>query len=371
MLGLVIAAAFVSGSILTLAVVSAEEELIPSWIRSVAGFWADRQISDKEFIGALQFLIKEEILIIPQDVGSQPSSVIVTTPSPIIPSEPSSVLTTKPSSTKKYQPNLEAFEIQGGNTVTLVTILTSYGKSVPVTGEIFMEIFDFDDEEIFSQKKYITPQIFEDYGNEVGGESATGFKWIIRNSKFKTSINEDKIYFNGLGTMKLIFKDSETTYENEILLDHLPINEGFFNAKTGFIDNFEVNKVLDVGPFFVTVKDVGRYMGTESETTASKEFFKVNLNTKFKFIEGVTFNLDEMYIIDEKNNFYSSDYSSVENLKNVFLSESYEYEGGNGYVLFEKIPSDVSNIKLTLKITRIEGDVSDTHYEDEIEISLR
>ena len=68
--------AFVLGSIITLAAVSAEEELIPSWIRNTAGFWADRQISDREFIAALQFLIKEEILIVPQDVGSQPSSLL-------------------------------------------------------------------------------------------------------------------------------------------------------------------------------------------------------------------------------------------------------------------------------------------------------
>jgi len=39
--------------------------------------------------------------------------------------------------------------------------------------------------------------------------------------------------------------------------------------------------------------------------------------------------------------------------------------------LFEEIPPDVSDITLTLKITKVEGDVSDSHYEDEIEISLR
>ena len=36
--------------------VSAEEGLIPSWIKSTAGFWVDGQIGDSEFIGALQFL---------------------------------------------------------------------------------------------------------------------------------------------------------------------------------------------------------------------------------------------------------------------------------------------------------------------------
>ena len=44
---------------------SAEEGLIPSWIRNTAGFWVDRQISDTEFINALQYLVKEGILVIP------------------------------------------------------------------------------------------------------------------------------------------------------------------------------------------------------------------------------------------------------------------------------------------------------------------
>jgi hypothetical protein len=45
---------------------SAEEDLIPSWIKNTAGFWVDGQISDSEFIKALQFLVEKEILIIPQ-----------------------------------------------------------------------------------------------------------------------------------------------------------------------------------------------------------------------------------------------------------------------------------------------------------------
>jgi len=45
--------------------VSAAEELIPSWIKTTAGFWVDGAISDSEFISALQFLVKEGILFIP------------------------------------------------------------------------------------------------------------------------------------------------------------------------------------------------------------------------------------------------------------------------------------------------------------------
>lgn len=41
--------------------------LIPSWIKNTASFWVDDQISDKEFLNALQFLINEGILVIPSE----------------------------------------------------------------------------------------------------------------------------------------------------------------------------------------------------------------------------------------------------------------------------------------------------------------
>ena len=47
--------------------VSAEEGLIPAWIKSTASFWVDGDISDSEFITALQFLVKEGILVIPSE----------------------------------------------------------------------------------------------------------------------------------------------------------------------------------------------------------------------------------------------------------------------------------------------------------------
>jgi len=338
--------------------VSAEEGLIPSWIKNTAGFWVDNQISDSEFIAALQFLVKERILVIPQsDIVSESTSKVTITQNIIA---------------EKYRPNLEAFYVQGNTFWVLVSITDSAGKFVSVNGEIAIMLTDFDDREIFNRKKYVVPDSFSEITNEVSSKTVKGFNWNIDFGKVAKPLSEESLYNEGLGTMKITFTDSTQSYENEIQLSHLPINEGFGLADTGFIDNFEVNKILDVGPFYITVKNVGRYIGEDvTKGDKLKEFFKVNLNTKFKFVEGVTFILDEIYIMDKNNVLYSSDARSIDNLKNVFLGKSYEYEGGNGYVLFEEIPSDVTQIKLVLKITRVEGDVSDTHFEDEIEISLR
>ena len=45
--------------------VSADESLIPFWIKNTAKFWVDDQISDREFISALQYLVQQGILTIP------------------------------------------------------------------------------------------------------------------------------------------------------------------------------------------------------------------------------------------------------------------------------------------------------------------
>jgi len=46
---------------------SAEEGLIPSWIKNTVSFWVEDEVSDTEFVNAMQFLIKEEIIEVPSE----------------------------------------------------------------------------------------------------------------------------------------------------------------------------------------------------------------------------------------------------------------------------------------------------------------
>ncbi len=327
-----------------------------------AGFWVNDQVSDSEFISALQFLVKEGILEIPDEKPAT-SPIVVTPPTTTPPPTTSPI-------TGKYLPTLVAFNIEGDRTSLLISILGSNGKPVRAAGELIIERYDHDGYERFSEKKYVNVDNFEDYTNEISGETTKAFRWVIPVTRL--SYSDYLTGFNGLGTMKIIFKEKDQTYENEVEVNYLPLNEGYLNEDTGFIDNFEVNKILDVGPFFVTVAEVGRYMGEDiSKGDAPKEFFKVNLKSKVKYIEGVTYILDEMYMLDNKNNIYSSDDSTSGMLVSLF-SGKVDYDVGRyGYVIFEKVPSDITDLKLVLKITRVEGDVSNTHFEDEIDISLR
>lgn len=49
--------------------VSGEEALIPSWIKNTAGFWVDDQVSDVEFLNAIEFLVNQGIISVSDEHG--------------------------------------------------------------------------------------------------------------------------------------------------------------------------------------------------------------------------------------------------------------------------------------------------------------
>ena len=71
-------AVFVCMSVMLIPInVYAEEQTIPSWIKQIAVFWGNGQISDAEFITALQYLIQVGILTVPASDIMQESGVDV------------------------------------------------------------------------------------------------------------------------------------------------------------------------------------------------------------------------------------------------------------------------------------------------------
>jgi len=60
----VIAVAILSITIIS---ISAEEELIPSWIKNTASFWIDGGVSDLEFLNAIEFLVNDGIIQVHTD----------------------------------------------------------------------------------------------------------------------------------------------------------------------------------------------------------------------------------------------------------------------------------------------------------------
>jgi len=51
-----------------------DETSIPAWIKNNAGWWASDQIPDSAFLQGIQFLIKEEVIVIPHTETSESSS---------------------------------------------------------------------------------------------------------------------------------------------------------------------------------------------------------------------------------------------------------------------------------------------------------
>ena len=334
----------------------AEGQALPSWIKTIAGFWSQDQISDDEFVGALQYLVKEGILVIPTEVQNdlpiQKDDVSDTSPVP------------SPNLSQKLTPQMNAAYLQGDNLLVLVSLTDPQGNTVESNGEFTLKFLDEDDHELFSEKKYLTNDVFQEKTNDVSGETITAIQYNIGKGKFRDT-NWSLGWYQGYEDIyvQLIFTDTaKTTQTNYFSLSHLPLNEGYFGEDTGFVKTYETNGVLNVGPFFIKISQVGPYMSDFDGL--DDQYFRVNLETQYKQVSNVIFTIDEMYILDDKNNLYSPEEDSFDDLKKAFLID-------NGYVLFEDIPSSASKITVYLKITVIELDDSDTVYQDNAEITLK
>ena len=51
---------------------SAEEQVIPSWIKLTAVWWGEDKISDQDFVNSLQYLVEKKILEVPPTVSVEP-----------------------------------------------------------------------------------------------------------------------------------------------------------------------------------------------------------------------------------------------------------------------------------------------------------
>ena len=50
------------------------EQSVPNWFKQTAIFWANGQVSTEEFVDAIEFLIKEQVILVPSFSSLQPSN---------------------------------------------------------------------------------------------------------------------------------------------------------------------------------------------------------------------------------------------------------------------------------------------------------
>lgn len=79
--------------------ITAESELVPSWIKNTAGYWADDQISDVEFMNAIEYLISQGTIQVPNLSGSVDVDTITIG---FIPTEKADELTPKAEDLKMF-----------------------------------------------------------------------------------------------------------------------------------------------------------------------------------------------------------------------------------------------------------------------------
>jgi predicted house-cleaning noncanonical NTP pyrophosphatase (MazG superfamily) len=54
--------------------VADSKSTVPNWVKNNAKWWSDGTISDSDFATGLEYLIKENVIDVPQDITSQGTS---------------------------------------------------------------------------------------------------------------------------------------------------------------------------------------------------------------------------------------------------------------------------------------------------------
>jgi len=77
---------------------SAQSDSVPAWIKNTAGWWADDQISETEFVNSMEYLIDSGII----DVSSEQNFDVTELTIGFIPSEKADELTPKAESFARF-----------------------------------------------------------------------------------------------------------------------------------------------------------------------------------------------------------------------------------------------------------------------------
>ena len=334
------------------------DEKIPSWVKTIAGLWANDVISDDEYLEIMQFLISNGLLIIPQEKTLTDTSFRPT-------EQAYPAVSTNPFANPilQYTPDLAMFEEEGRYIKALVTLKSRNGNYIEKDGKYSIVVFNAVGNEVYSDRKYVDRTTFGDYymPND-NNKLERGFEWFMHPTKFKGSATHS-------GTVQLTFHDkSGINYKNSIPYENLP----FDYAPKQSIDNsfpnyIEVNENLVVGPFLVKVNKVGHFQ--KQTFGQQEELFRVDLSVENNRGTPVKFVIDDVIIMDQNLKLYSANVESMEFLEELILPEGIR----EGSIMFENVPSYLSKIKLFLSVEVLEDiNLTDSYkYNDIIEISLR
>jgi len=352
--GHILAVFFIGISLITILSISAEQSLIPAWIKTTASFWVNDQVSDQEFLNAIQFLINNGMI----EVSPQPAAPVATyTPPPTPSYTPPAVATFHPSSEGVfYKENFNIFE-------GFFVLRTDSGKTVTANGQLFLKIINSDGQEVFEDKIYIINDLFKTFVKEDTNEKFKAVKWNIPIQKITARSASS-------GTLSMLFVSDRTNDEpQEILvsINNLPTTTTGTSSSSTSLGSYEwkVGKNMDVGPFTMTIDKVSF---VEDTGYPNGKYLKVDMVIYNKRGETVELNFSQTTLTDDEKFVYDVDYLSKIKLETEYPSGSSK----KGFLLFEDVPTDTQSIKLFFEVVVIDDIyISDTyHYYDDLEIQL-
>ena len=146
--------------------IHAQSEInIPNWIKDTAGFWVDGAISDQEFVAALQFLINDGIITVPDSTGGSTSVESGSIELPDYPVE-------GPGPSNNVVDVTEEWSITGGFAESSYDsgdpITLSFVTDAPRSAGIKIGIFDSNDELIYTD---VISAVKDEFGGDVQSEA--------------------------------------------------------------------------------------------------------------------------------------------------------------------------------------------------------
>ncbi len=360
MLGLKVILLIVFIGVASFATVASAEssEKIPLWVKTITGLWVNGLVSDDEYLEIMQFLVDNGFLKIPQeriytDTSFRPADQI----KPVLSTNPF------PKPILQYTPGLAKFEEDGRYIKALVTLKNRNGNYIEKDGKFSLVVLNSAGQEVYNDRKYVYRISFDEYSMPNDNNKVErGYEWVMYASQFKATATPS-------GMVHLTFQDkSGINYKNKIPFENLPFDYVIKQSTDSSFPNYiEVNENLVVGPFLVTVNNVGHFQ--KQTFGQSEELFRVDLSVQNNRGSPVKFVIEDIIIMDQNLKLYSAYPESMESLEELILPQGIR----EGSVLFEKVPSHLSKIKLFLSIEILEDvNLTDFYkYNDIVEISLR
>lgn len=339
-------------SLITVLSISAQESLIPSWIKNTAGFWVNGQVSDQEFLNAIQFLINNGMIKVDQQ-SSAKVPTYAPTPTPSY----------NPPGTIKFHPSNEeySFERDRNQFTGYFALRTNSGDTVTASGKLYLKIINSNGQEVFSDRIYVIKDSFETFFHPETTEKYNAVKWSIPSQKISPANSPS-------GTLSITFEADGPNYEPKEILVPITGNlpTGTSSSSTSLESSgLNVGKDMNVGPFRITINKVS-YVADQGYPYG--KYLRLDMSIYNKRAENVELQFTKTSLTDDKKTLYDVDWSSKYKLETSYPPDTTK----NGYLLFTDVPQGTKSVKLFLEIVVIKDiSISDTYnYHDELEIML-